>query len=578
MEKELHPISREMPRRAQADSNPVLSNAEIANKLLALAQLLGAKGENPFKVKAYRRAARTVRAVGDSFVELVHSNSDLTTYPGIGTAISGVIQEIVRTGTTQQLERLRQEKPEVADLADYPLLDPKRVRRVYKKLGIASIPELKQRLEAGDVAKSLGTRMDHHIRRALIQQHEILWYEAQVVVAEIRKFLLVQHDVRRAEPAGDYRRRVEVLSEVSFVVETPDLSALISALKRYGGRAELLSREQQHASLRLPSGLLLRVHNTDREHWGAAWIAATGSAAHLRKLAQLQADVEVLLREAQPYPDEESVYAKYGLSFVAPELREGGDELELAANGQLPTLITIDDIRGDLHAHTRASDGADTIEAMAAAAAEKGYEYLGISDHSQSLKIAGGLSEDELWQQIRAIDNLNEKLEGIRLLKSAEVDILVDGSLDYPDELLKELDYTVCSIHSRFGFGKTEQTERILRAMDNRYFNILGHATGRLLLKRPGYELDIERIVEHARQNRCYFEINSSPDRLDLSAENARVAREAGVKVAVTTDAHSTGEFGTLQYGIDQARRAGISKESVLNHLPLADLLKSFRR
>jgi DNA polymerase (family 10) len=215
---------------------------------------------------------------------------------------------------------------------------------------------------------------------------------------------------------------------------------------------------------------------------------------------------------------------------------------------------------------------------MAAAAREHGYEYLGITDHSQSLKIARGVSVADLWEQIRRIDRLNESGLGIRVLKSAEVDILADGSLDYPDELLRELDYTVCSIHSRFGFGRVEQTERLMRAMDNRYFTILGHATGRLLLKRPGYELDFERVVEQAAARGCFFEINSSPDRLDVSAENARLAAAVGVKIAIDTDAHSTREFWLVRYGLDQARRAGLTADQVLNAWPLPRLLHAFRR
>jgi DNA polymerase (family X) len=223
------------------------------------------------------------------------------------------------------------------------------------------------------------------------------------------------------------------------------------------------------------------------------------------------------------------------------------------------------DLRGELHTHSTSSDGAHSIEQMAIAARNKGYKYIGITDHSQSLKIAGGVSVQDLWRQIRFIDKLNERIDGIRILKSAEVDILPDGSLDYPDDVLKELDYTVCSIHSRFGLPKTAQTERILRAMDNRYFTILGHPTGRKLLKRSGYEIDIERIIAHAKQNGCFFEINSSPDRLDLSAEHARLAAMAGVKIAISTDAHSTREFDLIRYGLDQARRAGLDKNSVLN-------------
>jgi DNA polymerase (family X) len=215
---------------------------------------------------------------------------------------------------------------------------------------------------------------------------------------------------------------------------------------------------------------------------------------------------------------------------------------------------------------------------MAMAGKSRRYAYVGISDHSPSLKIANGLSVDRLKKQIRAIDKLNGKLAGIRVLKSAEVDILADGALDYPDEILRELDYTVCSIHSRFAMNKEQQTERILRAMDNRYFNILGHATGRLLLKRPGYEIDIKRVIAHAKQNGCFFELNSSPDRLDVSAENARLIREAGVLIAISTDSHSTGELATMRFGLEQARRAGLDKAAVLNTRSLSDVLNLFRR
>jgi DNA polymerase (family X) len=259
-------------------------------------------------------------------------------------------------------------------------------------------------------------------------------------------------------------------------------------------------------------------------------------------------------------------------------LREGYGEVKDAAQGALRSLVAVKDICGELHAHSTSSDGAHSIEQMAVAARDRGYEFIGITDHSQSLKIARGVSVEDLWKQIRFIDKLNDRLSGIRILKSAEVDILADGGLDYPDDLLGELDYTVCSVHSRFGMDKSRQTERILRAMDNRYFNILGHATGRLLLKRPGYEIDLDRVIKHARQNGCFFEINSSPERLDLSAENTRLAHSAGVKIAVSTDAHSTREFGLVRYGIDQARRAGLEKTSILNCHPWQTLAPLFRR
>jgi DNA polymerase (family 10) len=297
----------------------------------------------------------------------------------------------------------------------------------------------------------------------------------------------------------------------------------------------------------------------------------------LRKLAAVTGSVTAL-EENGPFPTEQALYSKFGLSFIEPELREGYDEVKRAAHGNLPILVTVKDPCGELHAHSTSSDGSDSIDQMAVAARDRGYEYLGITDHSQSLKIARGVSIEALRRQIRFIDELNGRLNGIRILKSAEVDILANGALDYPDDLLRELDYTVCSIHSQFSLDKKQQTERILRAMDNRYFKILGHATGRRLLKRPGYEIDIERIIAHAKQNGCFFEINSSPERLDLSAEHARLANAAGIKIAVSTDAHSTRELGFIRYGIDQARRAGLQKASILNCLPWPTLAGLFKR
>jgi DNA polymerase (family 10) len=382
---------------------------------------------------------------------------------------------------------------------------------------------------------------------------------------------------RPGRGGGDYRRRVETIEELAFIVETDDFAALAAKLERYGGGAPLVSVTKDSAVYALSMGVLLRVDAARKDNWGLSLVRCTGSQAHLRKLTAVTGSLPALAAKG-PFPTEEALYERFGLSFIAPELREGYDEVERAQAGTLPVLVTVNDICGELHAHSTSSDGSNSIEQMARAAQERGYDYIGITDHSQNLKIAGGVTVEDLRQQIRFIDKLNDCSGGIRILKSAEVDILETGALDYPDDLLRELDYTVCSVHSRFGLGKNEQTERILRAMDNRYFNILGHATGRLLLKRPGYDIDIERIIAHAKQNFCFFEINSSPDRLDLSAEHARLADAAGVKIAVTTDAHSTREFGTVRYGIDQARRAGLEKTSVLNCLPWTVLAGLFRR
>ena len=508
-----------------------------------MAQLLSTEKENSVKVKAYHRAAAKIRTLSESVEELVHQDSDLTVYVGIGKAISHAVQEIVRTGTLGKLETLRSKaSPELAGLSNYPRLDPKRVLRAYKKLGIASVDELRAKLESGELEQSLGSRLTQHVRQGVTEPHAMLLYRAHELRQAVESFLLDICKVRATEAVGDYRRRVETIEELSFIVETDDFSSLIARLERYGGRTPLVASTRTSATFSLSSGVLLRVDRATKENWGHWLIKCTGSKAHLRKLTGITGGWDIV-RDAGPFLSEADFYAKFNLSFIEPELREGHDEVERAQRGTLPVLVTARDIRGELHVHSTSSDGSHSIEQMAIAAGDFGYEYLGVTDHSQSLKIARGVSVEDLWKQIRFIDKLNSRLVGIRVLKSAEVDILADGALDYPDELLKELDYTVCSVHSRFGFGKQEQTERILRAMDNRYFHILGHATGRLLLKRPGYELDMDRIIHHAKQSGCFFEINSSPDRLDLSAENARLAREAGVKIAISTDAHSTREF-----------------------------------
>jgi DNA polymerase (family 10) len=555
-----------------------LNNAEIADRLSALAQLLMMETANPYKIRAYRRAAATVRGLGESVDELVRSNADLRVYPGIGEALNGALREIVLTGTLTSLEKLRSKSsPELVAISAHPRLDPRRVLRIYKKLGISTVEALRSALESGEVEQIFGARMAEHVKQGLVETHAILLYHAHQLRATIEEFLLKRCGSKRAKAVGDYRRCVEVIQELTFVVQGGDFSHMVETMERFGGRTPLLQSSIDSATYLLPSGPLLRLELSDAKNWGLSLVRHTGSTAHLRKLTRFTGSLAAL-QNTNSFPTEQAFFEAFGMAFIPPELREGLDEVRQARSGTIPKLVTQEDIRGDLHAHTSASDGADSIEDMALAAQQRGYEYVGITDHSPSLKIANGVSIEDLWKQIRAIDKLNPKLDGIRVLKSAEVDILADGSLDYPDELLRELDYTVCSIHSRFGLGKQQQTERILRAMDNRYFTILGHATGRLLLKRPGYELDFDRIIEHAKQSECFFELNCSPDRLDISAENARLVREAGILISISTDSHSTPEYRTIRCGIEQARRAGVEKGDVLNCRPLNTVLTLFKR
>ncbi|MDB6093104.1 MAG: hypothetical protein JWM32_666 [Verrucomicrobia bacterium] len=557
----------------------MLSNVEIAQRLRSLAQLLGAQGANPFKVKAYRIAADTLTTLPESVDERVRAGADLTQYPGIGKAIAAAIGEIVQTGNLQQLETLRaNSSAELVDLNDHPHLDPKRVLRAYKKLGISTLAELRRKLADAGVREKLGFRLAQYLTQGLSEKQAMLLFDADPVAQALGKYLVETCGARRAESTGTMRRRVEIVAEISFLIETDRLDEVVAKLQRYGGRTELVKADENRAEFKLPTGLRLKIESAPARKWGVGLLVTTGAEAHLQKLNEAPGALPALTDPKASYPTEAEVYRAMRLAYIEPELREGRDEVTLAARDALPDLVTLREIRGELHAHSTSSDGAHGIEEMAEAARAKSYQYLGITDHSQSLRIARGVSEEALWEQVKVIDRLNERMRGIRILKSAEVDILADGSLDYPDDLLAALDYTVCSIHSRFALGKAEQTSRVLRAMDNPHFTILGHATGRLLLRRPGYELEMERVIAHAKERGCFFEINASPDRLDLSAEHARMAHEAGVKIAISTDAHHINDLEFMRCGIDQARRAGLEKADILNCLTWPQLRKAIRK
>jgi DNA polymerase (family 10) len=412
----------------------LLTNAEIADRLASLAQMLSTRNENPYRVRAYRRAAAKIRTLSESLEEFVRNDADLTAYADIGAGISSAIREIVLTGTLGKLERIRsQVGPELAALSDYPRLDPARVLRIYKKLRISSVDALREKLESSEIEKALGSRMAQHVRQGLTETHAMLLHRADNLRAAVEEFLLRKCGVRQAVPVGDYRRRVELVEELVFMVDTKDFAAMITRLERYGGRTPLLNSTQNSALYALAAGIPLRIHAVEKKNWGSALVQYTGSERHLRKLAAVIGSLAIVQSQG-PFPAEETLYGKFGLSFIEPELREGYDEVERAAQGTLPSLVTAKDLRGELHAHSSSSDGSDSIEQMAVAARDAGYQYIGITDHSRSLKIARGVSAEDLWKQIRFIDALNGRFRGIRVLKAAEVDILADGTLDYSSD------------------------------------------------------------------------------------------------------------------------------------------------
>lgn len=558
------------------------SNAKVADLLRRYARTLQLQGVDRFKIKAYQRAAQTLESTHLGVAKLVERGEDLQILPGVGKAISAKIRDIVKSGSLPQLVQATSKlEPELVELADKPLLDPRQVRRVYKKFKIRSLRQLKKRLDAGDIGRELGSRVESHVRLGLDDRPRILLWDANSIANQFKQFLDGFSEISRADITGSLRRKKETIGDLNFLAATRSAGKVFKHLTDFPG---ILSKEKMGRNefrLLHSSRRTMTVRCVVRKDWGLAQVMATGSTSHLEQLRQrlFQFGKRLTATSLGTHAaTEASVYKAGKLTFIEPELREGTGEIIAAAKRQLPKLIAIEDLRGDLHMHTTASDGQNSIKEMATAARGKGYEYIAITDHSRSLKITNGLSSRRLRAQHRAIDKINSKLTNLVILKSAEVDILENGKLDYPDSVLRDFDMTICSIHSRFGLDKKNQTERIMRAMDNRHFNILGHCTGRLLLKRDGYEIEFERLLRHAKECSCYFEINSSPDRLDLSDERARMAKEAGIKIAINTDAHSLAELDFMSAGINQARRAWLEPKDVLNSFSLARLKKLLMR
>lgn len=553
-------------------------NAEVAELLRRYAATLVIEGGDRFKIKAYRRAADTIEAAEVDVAGMVAAGDDLTVLPGVGKGLAATITDIVRSGHFTKLEKsVSVLPPELVELATRPALDPKKVLRVYKKLGINSLAALRENLESGKIREVLGGPIEFHVRQGLTDRPRILLVAAELLAGPIEAFLRALPKVSEVARVGSLRRKEQTVGELDFLVTGEGTAApVFKAFEKYGSVRTVGPREKHDAEYTLSNGAIARLAYCKPAEWVFELARRTAAPAHWEQLEQLAATKKLKLTAG--VPDEPTLYSKLGLTYIEPELREGRGEVDAAAAGTLPHLLTLADLRGDLHMHTTASDGTASILDMARAAQARGYRYIAITDHSQSLKLTNGLTEQRLREHCRAIDEANEQLTDFTIFKSAEVDILDDGSLDYSDEMLAELDFTICSIHSKFSLNKQQQTERILRAMDNPYFGMLGHATGRLLTRREGYELDIERLIRHAKQVDCFFEINASPDRLDLSDENAKLAKEAGILIAVNTDAHAIGELDQMQWGINQARRAWLTPADVLNTRPAKELLKLLHR
>ena len=557
-------------------------NSEIADIFNRYADLLEIQGANRFKVRAYRNAALTLSSLAYQINDLLKQNEDLTELPGIGDDLAAKIRQIVDTGKLDALAQLEREMPGgIGDLMKIAGLGPKRVKILYEKLKIDNIDKLKKAAEKGGLSKleGFGRKTEQNILESIRRREKsgsldrIKWVAADEIAGPYVEYLKKSKAIKNMEIAGSYRRRKETVGDLDILVSAAKSSDIMKRFVGYEDVEKILAEGSTKSAVILKSGLQVDLRVIENESYGAALMYFTGSKAHNVKLRTLAIKKKFKLNEYGLFrgdkrmagKTEEDMYARLGMKYIEPELREDTGEIEASIKGKLPKLIEIGDIRGDLQSHTKASDGKYSLEDMAKGAWKKGYDYLAITDHSKRVTVANGLDEKRLGKLIREIDKLNASLKGFRLLKSVEVDILKDGSLDLPDEILKELDIVICAIHYDLHLSKAQQTNRVLKAMDNRYFNIFAHPTGRRMPEREPYEIDLEKVMKKALENGCFLELNAQPDRLDLPSNYCKMARDMGLKIAISTDAHSVADLDLMKHGIAQARRGWIEKDDVIN-------------
>ena len=562
-------------------------NADIAAMFDEIANLLDIQGGNPFRIRAYRNAARTVQGLGRELRDMLAADEDLMAIPGIGEDLAAKIVEAVETGRIEALDKLRRQLPPgITEILRIPNLGPKRVKALYANLRIESVKQLGAAARAGKVrhlagfGETLERQILESIRARADAGQRFLRAGVTPYAHALVEFLKTVPGVRQVTIAGSYRRARETVGDIDLLAVADRESPVMERFVHYDETAKVLARGDTKSSLVLRSGVQVDLRLVKGESFGAALVYFTGSQAHniaIRRRAQQRG---LKINEYGVFQDrrsvagktEQDVYAQIGLPFIPPELREDSGEIEAAERNELPELIKPGDIRGDLHLHTTESDGKNTLREMVKAARARGYEYLAVTEHSKRLAMVGGLDEKRLMKQMDEVDRLNEELKGFTVLKGIEVDILDDGSLDLPDSILGKLDLVIGSIHSQFKFPMDRQTERVLRAMDHPHFSFLAHPTGRLLLERAPYEIDLPRVIRHAAERGCCLELNAHPLRLDLTDHFCRMAKSEGVLVAINTDAHGVRDLEYMDYGIGQARRGWLEKRDVLNARPLKSL------
>jgi len=557
-----------------------VTNTEIAAVFEQLADLLEFQGANPFRIRAYRTAARTIGNMVEPLAQWLESGRDLRELPGIGDDLAEKIATLVATGTLPLLEELKAEyPPSVLDLLRVQGLGPKRAAVLYRELNVQTLQDLAAACEAHRIRnlKGFGAKTEENIVKGLQAAMEhalrILWYQADQLVSDLRDHLASAPGLKRCEPAGSYRRGKETVGDLDILVTADDPQAVMTHFQHFRGVRRVLAEGTTKAAVELQAGINADLRVVPEESFGAALQYFTGSKEHNVVLRGMAKDRGLKINEYGVYrgeeriagEDEVGVYAALDLPWILPELRESRWEFDWAAGEGLPDLIRLEDIRGDLHMHTTWTDGMATVEEMVAAAQSRGYAYIAITDHSQRVTVAGGLNAEKVLRQWEAIDRAAANISGLHILKGIEVDILEQGGLDLPDEVLAQADWVVASVHFGQNQSREQITRRIVDALRNPCVSAIAHPTGRLIGERAAYEVDLEIVLETAAECGKAMELNAHPRRLDLNDTACAAAKRLGVPIVISTDAHSIKGLDAMRYGVMQARRGGLTARNVLN-------------
>ena len=562
-----------------------MNNNDIVRSLEMIATLMQIKDEAYYRWLGYQRAAESVQALGRPVTEV----EDLKTLPHVGATTAEVIRDLAEDRTPQLLAELTEEIPVgLVEMTRLPSVGPRTVGRLWQELGVTSIEELAAEDPAKISAlkgfgKKSAEKMVQSAQTYNATERRMLLDDATALGDEILSFVRSHPATERAEVGGSLRRMKETIGDIDIVAASTDPDSLADDFAQAPFAEEVLAHGPKKVFI-LSGGTEVDLRIVDPEAYGTLLHHFTGGQAHNISLRERAVKMGINISEYglaeigtgdyKPVATEEDLYSRLDLAYIPPELREDTGEIEAAATGNLPDLVSVQDVRGDLHVHTNYSDGKGTIDSMAEAAIELGYEYLVFCDHSQSLRVANGLSPERLEQKLEAVREADEKYEEIKLFCGSEVDILRDGTLDYEDDVLATLDFVVASVHTSFGLDEKAMTDRIVRAIDNPYVRTIGHPTGRILNRREPYEVDVSRLIWEAAATNTALELNAYVDRLDLSVPFVREAVGAGVRITIDTDAHDERALGYMKYGVSQARRAWVEKGSVINCLPLAEFEK----